>query len=471
MSNSIKYSSTRGGESSLSYEDVLLSGLARDGGLFMPEEWPQFSHSDLNEMKHLNYAELSAKIIRPFVEPCLSENELLNISKDTYSVFNKDVAPLYQLNKNLHVLELFHGPTLAFKDYAMQFLARAFNQALNKRAEKGVILGATSGDTGSAALEAFKGKENIDIFILFPHQRVSSVQQKQMTWINERGAYALSVKTDFDGCQEIVKDCFEDLKFKDETSLSAINSINWVRLLPQIVYYFYSALKIGVPDKEIVFSVPTGNFGNILAGWMAQKIGLPISKLICGSNQNDILTRFFNNGLMERKNVLPSYSPSMDIQVSSNFERLLYEINERDTDKVKQQMKGFKNYGNFEITKNQLEKINNLFSAYMISDEETLEIINKVYTDYNYILDPHSAIGYGAAQKALDNNIISKDMSVISLACAHPAKFPEIISKSINVMPKKPSHLENIMSSKEYFNIMDPSINDVQNFIKSNMRN
>ncbi len=471
MSNSIKYSSTRGGESSLSYEDVLLSGLARDGGLFMPEEWPQFSHSDLNEMKHLNYAELSAKIIRPFVEPCLSENELLNISKDTYSVFNKDVAPLYQLNKNLHVLELFHGPTLAFKDYAMQFLARAFNQALNKRAEKGVILGATSGDTGSAALEAFKGKENIDIFILFPHQRVSSVQQKQMTWINERGAYALSVKTDFDGCQEIVKDCFEDLKFKDETSLSAINSINWVRLLPQIVYYFYSALKIGVPDKEIVFSVPTGNFGNILAGWMAQKIGLPISKLICGSNQNDILTRFFNNGLMERKNVLPSYSPSMDIQVSSNFERLLYEINERDTDKVKQQMKEFKNYGNFEITKNQLEKINNLFSAYMISDEETLEIINKVYTDYNYILDPHSAIGYGAAQKALDNNIISKDMSVISLACAHPAKFPEIISKSINVMPKKPFHLENIMSSKEYFNIMDPSINDVQNFIKSNMRN
>ena len=471
MSNSIKYSSTRGGESSLSYEDVLLSGLARDGGLFMPEEWPQFSHSDLNEMKYLNYAELSAKIIRPFVEPCLSENELLNISKDTYSVFNKDVAPLYQLNKNLHVLELFHGPTLAFKDYAMQFLARAFNQALNKRAQKGVILGATSGDTGSAALEAFKGKENIDIFILFPHQRVSSVQQKQMTWINERGAYALSVKTDFDGCQEIVKDCFEDLKFKDETSLSAINSINWVRLLPQIVYYFYSALKIGVPDKEIVFSVPTGNFGNILAGWMAQKIGLPISKLICGSNQNDILTRFFNNGLMERKNVLPSYSPSMDIQVSSNFERLLYEINERDTDKVKQQMKDFKINGNFEITKNQLEKINNLFSAYMISDEETLEIINKVYTDYNYILDPHSAIGYGAAQKALDNNIISKDMSVISLACAHPAKFPEIISKSINVMPKKPFHLENIMSSKEYFNIMDPSINDVQNFIKSNMRN
>ena len=254
----------------------------------------------------------------------------------------------------MHVLELFHGPTLAFKDYAMQFLSRAFNQALHNRSQKCVILGATSGDTGSAALEAFKGKENIDIFILFPHQRVSGVQQKQMTGITEKGAHALSVKTDFDGCQAIVKDCFENLRFKDETSLSAINSINWVRLLPQIVYYFYAALKIGVPDKEIVFSVPTGNFGNILAGWMAKKIGLPISKLICGSNQNDILTRFFNNGSMERKNVLPSYSPSMDIQVSSNFERLLYEINERDTDKVKQQMKDFKSNWYFEITKNKL---------------------------------------------------------------------------------------------------------------------
>ena len=471
MSNSIKYSSTRGGESSLSYEDVLLSGLARDGGLFMPEEWPEFSHSDLKEMKHLNYAELSTKIIKPFVEPCLSEKELSKICKDTYSIFNSGVAPLYKLNKNLHVLELFHGPTLAFKDYAMQFLARAFNQALHNRDQKGVILGATSGDTGSAALEAFKGKENIDIFILFPHRRVSAVQQKQMTWINEKGAYALSVKTDFDGCQAIVKDCFEDLKFKDETSLSAINSINWVRLLPQIVYYFYSALKIGAPDKEIVFSVPTGNFGNILAGWMAKKIGLPISKLICGSNQNDILTRFFNNGLMERKNVLPSYSPSMDIQVSSNFERLLYEINDRDTNKVKQQMKDFKNTGNFEITKNQLININKLFSAHMISDDETIEIINKVYKDHNYILDPHSAIGYGAVQKALEHNIISKDMSVISLACAHPAKFPEIISKSINIMPKIPPHLEIIMNSKEYFDIIEPSVNDIQNFIKSNKRN
>ena len=472
MLNQIKYLSTRGGQSSLSYEDVLLSGLARDGGLFMPEEWPRFSLSDLNDMKGLSYAELACKIMSPFMSPCLTEDEVLKMSVDTYSNFNNhDVASLHRFEDNLHILELFHGPTLAFKDYAMQFLSRAFNKALQNKNKRGVILGATSGDTGSAALEAFKGKENIDIFILFPHGRVSEVQQKQMTWINEKGAYALSVKTDFDGCQEIVKDCFEDLTFKDQYSLSAINSINWVRLLPQIVYYFYSGLKVGAPDQEIAFSVPTGNFGNILAGWMAKKIGLPVSKLICGSNQNDILTRFFNNGSMERKNVLPSYSPSMDIQVSSNFERLLYEINERDTDKVKQQMKDFKSNGYFEITKNELKKINKLFSAYMVSDEETIEIIKKVYTDYNYILDPHSAIGYGVAQKALNNNIISKDMSVISLACAHPAKFPEIINKSINITPEIPFHLETIMSSKEHFDIIEPSINEVQNFIKSNMRN
>jgi len=470
MSKQIKYSSTRGGETSLSYEDVLLSGLARDGGLFMPEEWPHFSYSELENMKSLDYAELATKIMYPFIEPCLSEKEVFKICKDTYSGFNEDIAPLRNLKNNTYILELFHGPTFAFKDYAMQFLSRAFNQALKKRNKRGVILGATSGDTGSAALEAFKGQENIDIFILFPHQRVSEVQQKQMTYINESGAYALSVKTDFDGCQSIVKDCFEDLNFKDQTSLSAINSINWVRLLPQIVYYFYSALKLGAPEKEITFSVPTGNFGNILAGWMAKKIGLPISKLICGSNQNDILTRFFNNGVMERKSVITSFSPSMDIQVSSNFERLLYIINELDTDKVKKQMLDFKNEGKFEITKEQLLDINNLFSAYKITDEETLDIIKRVYKDYNYLLDPHSAIGYGALLNAIDNKQIEDNSTIVSLACAHPAKFPTVIRKSINSSPDVPIPLNKIMSSEEYFEVINPNISEIKSFIKSNMR-
>ena len=471
MLNQIKYLSTRGGESSLSYEDVLLSGLARDGGLFMPEEWPRFSLSDLNDMKGLSYAELACKIMSPFMSPCLTEDEVLKMTEDTYSNFNNhDVASLHKLEDNLHILELFHGPTLAFKDYAMQFLSRAFNKALQNKNKRGVILGATSGDTGSAALEAFKGKENIDIFILFPHGRVSEVQQKQMTWINEKGAYALSVKTDFDGCQEIVKDCFEDLTFKDQYSLSAINSINWVRLLPQIVYYFYSGLKVGAPDQEIAFSVPTGNFGNILAGWMAKKIGLPVSKLICGSNQNDILTRFFNNGIMERKNVVPSFSPSMDIQVSSNFERLLFEICDRDPLRVKEQMDTFKNTGSFQISQNEMSKVSNLFSAYMVSNDETLDIIKKAYTNYNYILDPHSAVGYGAAQKALNDKIINHDMPLVSLACAHPAKFPDIISKANNILPELPPHLKFMMSSEEKFQIIDPSVLDVQHFIKSNVR-
>ena len=471
MNKGINYLSTRGGESSLQYEDVLLSGLARDGGLFMPEEWPNFSHSELNEMKKLSYYELAATIMTPFIQPSLNYNEVLKICNEIYSKFtNDEVAPLKKMEDNLFVLELFNGPTLAFKDYAMQFLSKAFNVALTKNKKRAVILGATSGDTGSAALEAFKGKDNVDIFILFPDGKVSPVQQKQMTWINDSGAHALSVKTDFDGCQQIVKDCFEDLKFKDQISLSAINSINWVRLLPQIVYYFYSALKVGAPDKEVAFSVPTGNFGNILAGWMAKKIGLPISNLICGSNQNDILTRFFNTGVMERKNVKPSFSPSMDIQVSSNFERLLFEILDRDPIKVKQEMYNFKKNGIFSIPKEIMLKVNNLFSSYTISNNETLDIIKNTFEDYNYILDPHSAIGFGSARKALDEKIISSNTPIISLACAHPSKFPDIIKKAINIEPQLPDHLKELMVSKEYFKVIDDDTNFIKNYLKQKMR-
>jgi threonine synthase len=307
--------------------------------------------------------------------------------------------------------------------------------------------------------------------MLFPNGRVSEVQQKQMTWINEQGAHALSVKTDFDGCQQIVKDCFEDLEFKDQISLSAVNSINWVRLLPQIVYYFYSALKVGAPDKEVAFSVPTGNFGNILAGWMAKKIGLPISNLICGSNQNDILTRFFNNGVMERRSVSPSFSPSMDIQVSSNFERLLFEIFDRDSVILKQQMDLFKQNGAFSITEESRVKVNKTFSAFMISNDETLDIIQDTYKNYNYILDPHSAVGFGSANKALNEKIISKDTPLISLACAHPSKFPDIINKAINIKPELPLHLKPIMTSREYFKVMEADTEVIKMHVKNKMRN
>ena len=326
------YISTRGSDGPLSYEQALLNGLARDGGLYLPTSWPKFSSAEIAAMKGLSYPELAARIMAPFTKGEVSEAELLQMAEDAYGAFtHPDVAPLTSLHEdNLHVLELFSGPTIAFKDYAMQFLSRAFDRALSKAGKRAVILGATSGDTGSAALEAFKGREAVDVFILFPEGRVSPVQQKQMTSVNATGAHAIALKGDFDDCQALVKAAFNDAAFRDETGLSAVNSINWARLMPQVVYYFASALKVGAPDKSVAFSVPTGNFGNVFAGWVAMQMGLPIAKFIVASNRNDILTRFFETGVMARDGVNPSLSPSMDIQVSSNFERLLFEMLGRD---------------------------------------------------------------------------------------------------------------------------------------------
>ncbi len=341
MTDSIKYTSTRGGEQNLSFDDVLLTGLARDGGLYMPESWPSFSYKKLLEMKHLDYPTLASEIIKQFVGKNL-EKKIDFISKSVYTTFdNREIAPIVKLKENIYLMELFHGPTLAFKDYAMMYLSELFDEVLKEKKKKVVILGATSGDTGSAALEAFKLKKNIDIFIFFPHNRVSNVQKKQMTTIYGPGTESIALKSDFDGCQNLVKSMFNDIEFRDEISLSAINSINWARLIPQIVYYFYGAFKVGAPEKEVIFSVPTGNFGNILAGWIALKMGLPIRKLICGSNRNDVLTRLFNNGYMKKSSVVPSLSPSMDIQVSSNFERFLFELLDRDVDKLNLLMNSF----------------------------------------------------------------------------------------------------------------------------------
>ena len=306
----IKYLSTRGQESNLNFEDVLLSGLARDGGLYLPNTWPRFSNLELNEMKNLDYISLAEKIISPFVGKEI-RSKLYEMCREVYSNFNhEEVVPIKKLDTNLYIMELFYGPTFAFKDYAMQFLAHVFDYVLKEKKKKILIVGATSGDTGSAALEAFKNNTNVDLFILFPNNKISSIQQKQMTTIFKKGCQSLAIQTDFDGRQSIVKSLFSDLNFKDEVKLSAINSINWVRLIPQVVYYFYGAFKLGAPNKKVNFSVPTGNFGNIFAGWVAKKMGLPINTLICASNQNDILTRFFDSGTMERKCCLLYTSPS-----------------------------------------------------------------------------------------------------------------------------------------------------------------
>ncbi len=466
----IKYLSTRGQESNLNFEDVLLSGLARDGGLYLPDTWPRFSNLELNDMKELDYISLAEKIISPFVGKEI-RSKLYEMCRETYSNFDhEEVVPIKNLDGNLYVMELFYGPTFAFKDYAMQFLANVFDYVLKQKKKKILIVGATSGDTGSAALEAFKKNTNVDLFILFPNNKVSSIQQKQMTTIFKKGCQSLAIETDFDGCQSIVKSLFSDLNFKDEVKLSAINSINWARLIPQVVYYFYGAFKLGAPNKKVNFSVPTGNFGNIFAGWVAKKMGLPINNLICASNQNDILTRFFDSGTMERKSVEESYSPSMDIQVSSNFERLLFEMIGRDSEALNFYMDRFEKNKKFNVDRLMLKKFNNEFVSLKVPDFEIIDEIKNTHDKSNYLLDPHSAVGVRAAKTAMFEGRVDNKIPLISIACAHPAKFPKVIEKSLNFSPENPYALEEVLKRREKFKILNNEINVIKSYITNNMR-
>ena len=466
------YISTRGTDGPLSYEQALLNGLARDGGLYLPTSWPKFSKAEIAAMKDLSYPELAARIMAPFTEGEVSEDELLVMAQDAYGAFSHpDVAPLTSLHEdNLHVLELFSGPTIAFKDYAMQFLSRAFDRALHKAGKRAVILGATSGDTGSAALEAFKGREAVDVFILFPEGRVSPVQQKQMTSVNATGAHAIALKGDFDDCQALVKAAFNDAAFRDETGLSAVNSINWARLMPQVVYYFASALKVGAPDKPVAFSVPTGNFGNVFAGWVAAQMGLPIAKFIVASNRNDILTRFFETGVMARDGVNPSLSPSMDIQVSSNFERLLFEMLGRDGAKTAALMAQFTKSGEFDVPDDVLDKMLQQFAAYRLDDAGTLAEIARSKQTYNMVIDPHSAVGLYGARMARADGLVGADVPIIALACAHPAKFPDAVEKGAGARPDLPTHLSDLMEREEQFAVLDNALSVVQAHLKAERR-
>ena len=444
------YISTRGGDGPLGYEDTLLSGLARDGGLFIPSAWPKFSKEDFAALKGKSYADIALAIMTPFVGDDVPQAELKAMIDETYAGFtHADVAPIFEISDNIHVCELFHGPTIAFKDYAMQFLSRAFDRALGARGKRAVILGATSGDTGSAALEAFQGRDFVDIFILYPDGRTSPIQEKQMTSVIADGAFAIAVDGDFDTCQDAVKALFRDLEFRDRVGLSAINSINWARLMPQIVYYVSTALKLGAPEREVAFSVPTGNFGNIFAGYAARQMGLPIKTLICASNRNDILTRFFESGTMARSSVEPSLSPSMDIQVSSNFERLLFEMLGRDAEAVKTSMQHFADTGSFNIAPEILNSAKDLFTAYRLNDEGTLNEIASTHKVDGMILDPHSAVGVYAARKAREDGVVSANTPIISLACASPAKFPDAVEKATGVHPALPPHLADLMDREE----------------------
>ena len=446
----MKYISTRGGDAPIGFEDALLAGLARDGGLYLPQEWPQLSHDEWRDLQGKSYVEVAAAIMSTFTDGEIDCDTMQEMAAATYAGFDHpDVAPLVQLEGRLHVLELFHGPTIAFKDYAMQFLAHAFDRALAARNKRAVILGATSGDTGSAALEAFQGRDFVDIFILFPEGRVSPIQQRQMTSVTADGAHAVAVDGDFDDCQDAVKALFRDLDFRDRVGLSAINSINWARLMPQIVYYATAALKLGAPDREIAFAVPTGNFGNIFAGYVARCMGLPIKRLICASNRNDILTRFFASGAMERQAVEPSLSPSMDIQVSSNFERLLFELLGRDGKAVREMMNSFATTGRFDVAQDILDKAHDLFSGFRLDDEGILAEIKTTQEAHGMVLDPHSAVGVAAARDALKNGLVDADTPVVALACAHPAKFPDAVARATGRKPELPQHLADLMSRPE----------------------
>ncbi|MFL2845553.1 MAG: threonine synthase [Candidatus Puniceispirillaceae bacterium] len=465
------YISTRGKDGPLGFEQTLLSGLARDGGLYLPVEWPTFSPAEIAGMRNLSYVQLAGRVMAPFCNGEIDEGELTAMAGAAYAGFDHPaIAPLVQLDDTIHILELFHGPTIAFKDYAMQFLARAFDRALSKKRQHAVILGATSGDTGSAALEAFQGRGVVDVFILFPDGRVSPVQQRQMTSVIADGAHAVSIKGDFDDCQALVKALFNDLEFRDEVNLSAVNSINWARLMPQIVYYFSSALALGAPDRKVAFSVPTGNFGNVFAGYAAAQMGLPIERLIVASNQNDILPRFFEAGRMVRETVVPSLSPSMDIQVSSNFERLLFELLERDGVKTKSVMDEFAASGQFTLDVTAMARAEHLFSAYRLDDSGTIAEIASTAKNGGILLDPHSAVGLSAARRARADGTIASDIPIVSLACAHPAKFETAVKVATGTAPALPPHMADLMNRPEQMQTISSDVDALKALVLAQKR-
>lgn len=448
----MKYISTRGSAPELDFEQVLLTGLASDGGLYVPKTLPTFSTDQIAGWAGLSYDALAYEIVSPFIGDCVPEADLRKILSETYASFSHPaVAPLIQLGRNEWVLELFQGPTLAFKDFALQLLGRLLDYVLKRRGQRVVIMGATSGDTGSAAIEGCRHCDNIDIFILHPNNRVSEVQRRQMTTVLEDNVYNIAVEGNFDDCQDIVKASFRDQSFLPEgLQLVAVNSINWARIMAQIVYYFYAALSLGSPDKKLAFSVPTGNFGDIFAGYLAKKMGLPISQLVIATNKNDVLHRVMTDATYARTDLHQTLSPSMDISVSSNFERLMFDLYDRDGARISELMEAF-NKQPISFDDNAMASVRSLFSSAAIDDEETCKIIAEVFNEAGYMLDPHSATGVAAGRLCHHN----PDSPMVVLATAHPAKFPDAIKQSgIDAEPAMPHHLRDLFDREERFTVL-----------------
>ncbi len=453
----MKYISTRSNKKEYSFGEVFLKGLADDGGLYVPKSFKKYSKKELLDIKKLNYNELSTEIISQFSGDFISRTELSSLINKSYSTFReKEVIKLSNVGE-IKLLELFHGPTLAFKDIAMQFIGNLYEYYLSKNDKKINIVVATSGDTGAAAIDAIKGKSNLNIFVLHPNNRISSVQRKLMTTVEDNNVFNIAIDGNFDDCQNIVKSMFSDLKFSRSINMSGVNSINWARIIAQAVYYFYSYFKLG--KETISFSVPTGNFGDVFAGYLAKKMGLPIDKLIVATNENDILHRAISKGDYISKEVKETLSPSMDIQLASNFERLIYYVSNSDSKKTAEIMKKVKQ-NSYQIEKNNLDQIQKDFLSESCNEQETLDIIKKNYVENNIILDPHTAVGVGVAKKLSYNDCVI-------LSTAHPCKFPDAIDKAIKKHENLPDELKHVLNKDENFEVLKSDIEEVKNFVRS----
>ena len=454
----MRYVSTRGSAPELGFADVLLAGLAVDGGLYVPESWPTLAPSTA-----VTYVERAVEVMLPFVQPDIDELTLTQLCTDAYATFRHPaVVPLVQLDHRQWVQELFHGPTLAFKDVALQLVGRMFDHVLGRRSQRVTIVGATSGDTGSAAIDGVAGCEHVDIVILYPLGRTSEVQRRQMTTVDQPNVHAVAVEGTFDDCQDLVKAMFNDAAFRERNQLSAVNSINWARVMAQTVYYVTAAETFADP---VTFSVPTGNFGNVLAGWIAREMGAPIRDFIVASNTNDILARFVNDGDMSTRDVVPTLSPSMDIQVSSNFERLLFEMNSRDGGLTAEQLTRFRSTGNLVIEPDQRDGfVTGHFRAAAFDDDATLDEIGRIHRQTGMLLDPHTATGTAAATmlSALDGS----NHPVVTLATAHPAKFPDAVERATGARPALPDHLADLFDRPERTQTVPNDLATVQTLIE-----
>jgi len=463
----MNYISTRGRSGVHSFEDVLLAGLAPDGGLFVPEIWPTFAPGFLDSLTGKSYQDAAVEIMLPFLGDTISRDDFTALVGEAYARFaHKAVTPLIQLDQQTWLMELFHGPTLAFKDVALQLLGQLFDHILAKRGARITVVGATSGDTGSAAIEACRDRDAVDIFILYPAGRTSDVQRKQMTTVPSANVHAIAIEGNFDDCQALVKSMFGDAGFRDDLALAAVNSINWARIMAQIVYYVVAAVALGAPARKIAFAVPTGNFGNVYAAYAAKRMGLPIEKLIVGTNSNDILARFFATSEMRKEAVVPTYSPSMDIQVSSNFERLLFELLGRDGNAVEAKLAEFQATGAFGVSPEIFAEVSALFSGTAVDDAATKATIATIHADTGYVLDPHSAVGVVAAARAAG----STPAPIVALACAHAAKFPEVVTEATGVHPALPPHMADLFDRPERIVTLPNDLATVQAYVRRHAR-